>query len=69
MTPAQIVCQRLCDEAWERRHAVEQARRDERERITGLPWYDMPCRRGECPGPFPRGACCGVHPEAQTPEE
>lgn len=67
MTPAQLQCQRLGEAAAAERERIELERRAERERVTGRPWWDMPCRRGECPGPF--GGCCGVHPEAQTPEE
>lgn len=65
MTPQQMA-QKLADEGRREREAAELARRAERERITGRPWWDMPCRRGECPGPF--NGCCGLHPYAQTPE-
>lgn len=66
MTPQQMA-RKLGEEGAREREAAEMARRAERERITGKPWWDMPCHRGECPGPM-RG-CCGVHPHAQSPEE
>lgn len=70
MSAAQIHWQRIQDEREARLDAEEQARRDAREKLTGKPWWDMPCRRGECPGfPSSMTGCCGRHPDAQTPED
>lgn len=35
--------------------------RAEREALTGLPWWDMPCKRGECPGPASALCCRDSH--------
>lgn len=40
-----------------RLEAEELERRAARERLTGKPWWDMPCRRGECPG-YMSDQCC-----------
>jgi hypothetical protein len=45
------------------RDCIEQARRDERERVTGKPWWDQPCTRGQCPGPFNVACCHKPHPD------
>lgn len=42
------------------------AARAERERLTGKPWWDMPCKRGKCPG-LGSAKCCGEpHPESRA---
>lgn len=72
MTPQQQA-QQLADAGWREREAAELQRRADREKLTGKPWWDMPCRRGECPGspglPSSMTGCCGCHPDAQTAED
>lgn len=31
-------------------------------------WYDMPCHRGQCPGPMNEGCCHAPHPDAWMDE-
>ena len=57
MPQSLTLSQRLAREREDADDAAELVRRADRERLTGLPWWDQPCSRGECPGPF-SPLCC-----------
>jgi hypothetical protein len=54
--------------ACEAHEAKVLADRAAREALTGKTWWDMPCKRGECPGPF-SALCCHASHASPSDEE